>query len=280
MDKLPIYLSNPNDLVTLPDVYFRVRDLVHQGAGTHEISQVVSLDPALTVRFLSIANSALFSPNTEIGTVSRAVTLLGTQLVHDIVLASSVSDLFDGIPKEVIDVRSFWAKSVTCGAIAKSLAEQLQMVDSGHVFVQGLLAEIGHVVMYQYESENMIEIMSLAKALGAKTYKIEREKLGYDYCDVGGYLAEQWDLPAGIPETTLYHQEPATTDEFRFEASIVHIAHRLCEFKSQQVIDPDFDPVALQSIRLSEQEVMGVYEDISAEIDIVISSFSGVKAAA
>ena len=280
MATLPIYLSNPNELVTLPDVYFRVRDLVHKGAGTHEISQVVSVDPALTVRFLSIANSALFSPNTEIGTVSRAVTLLGTQLVHDIVLASSVSDLFEGIPKEVIDVKTYWSKSVACGAIAKALADELQILDSGHVFVQGLLADIGHVVMYQYETENMIEIMKLSQALGERVYKIERQNLGYDYCDVGGYLAEQWDLPAGIPETTLYHQEPSATEEFRFEASIVHIAMRLCEFRYQTGGEPQFDPVALEAIGLSEEEVLVSYEDISENIDTVISSFSGVKAAA
>lgn len=280
METLPIYLSDPSDLVTLPNIYFRVRDLVHQGAGTHEISQVVSVDPALTVRFLSIANSALFSPNTEISTVSRAVTLLGTQLVHDIVLASSVSDLFEGIPKALVDVKTFWIKSVTCGAIAKAVADQLQVLDSGHVFIQGLLADIGHVVMYQHETQNMVEVMELTKALGERMYKVERQKLGYDYCDIGGYLAEQWDLPAGIPETTLYHQEPGATEEFRFEASIVHIAYRLSEFKYQFVLEPQFDPAALEAIRLSEQEVLGIYEDITDEIDTVIASFSGVKAAA
>ena len=136
METLPIYLSNPNDLISLPDVYFKVRDLVQQNAGTSEISQALAFDPALTVRFLSIANSALFSPNSEITSVSRAVTLLGTQIVHDIVLASSVSDLFDGIPADIVNVRTFWTQSVTCGVLAKALADHLEVLDSGHVFIQ------------------------------------------------------------------------------------------------------------------------------------------------
>ena len=140
MTTLPIYLSNPNDLISLPDVYFRVRDLVQQGAGTSEISKSVSFDPALTVRFLSIANSALFSRSSEISSVSRAVTLLGTQIVHDIVLASSVSDLFDGMPANIIDVKTFWTQSVACGVLAKAIADHLSILDSGHVFIQGLLA--------------------------------------------------------------------------------------------------------------------------------------------
>ena len=280
MDTLPIYLSNPNDLVTLPDVYFRVRDLVQQNAGTHEIAKVVSLDPALTVRFLSIANSALFSPNTEISSVARAVTLLGTQLVHDIVLASSVSDLFEGIPKDLIDVKSFWSQSVTCGAIAKALADRLEVLDSGHVFIQGLLAEIGHIVMYQSEPENMLEIHKLSDALGEQIYKIERQKLGYDYCDIGGYLAEQWDLPSGIPQTTLNHEDLARSADYFYETSIVHVAHRLAQFKQRNLLAPQFEAEALKTIELSEPEVLEIYEQKLEEINDITNSFSGVKAAA
>jgi len=126
VDTLPIYLSNPNDLISLPDVYFKVRDLVQQSAGTSEISQAIAFDPALTVRFLSIANSALFSPSSEISSVSRAVTLLGTQIVHDIVLASSVSDLFDGIPPEVIDTKTFWTQSVNTAMTRRAAASGRQ----------------------------------------------------------------------------------------------------------------------------------------------------------
>jgi len=277
---LPIYLSNPNDLVTLPDVYFRVRNLVQQGAGTSEISQAVSFDPALTVRFLSIANSALFSPSTEISSVSRAVTLLGTQIVHDIVLASSVSDLFDGIPSDIVDVKSFWIQSVTCGVLAKAIADHLDILDSGHVFVQGLLADIGHVLMYQHETEKIGKILELAKALGEKPHKIELQELGYNYCDIGGFIAEHWDLPVGIPETILHHQEPAAAKTHQLETSIVHIAKRLSEFRYSNVAEPDFDETALSTIALSKDDVLALYEELTGSIDTAVSSFGGVRKAA
>lgn len=280
METLPIYLSNPNDLISLPDVYFKVRDLVQQSAGTSEISQAIAFDPALTVRFLSIANSALFSPSSEISSVSRAVTLLGTQIVHDIVLASSVSDLFDGIPPEVIDTRTFWTQSVTCGVLAKSLADHLDVLDSGHVFIQGLLADIGHVLMYQHESEKMVKIIKLASALGEKTHKIELRELGYNYCDIGGYLAEQWDLPAGIPETILHHQEPALAGEHTYETSIIHIARVLSEFSTASIVAPTFDSSALSTLKLAEEEVLSLYEQWTAAVNATVSSFGGARKAA
>ena len=280
METLPIYLSNPNDLISLPDVYFKVRDLVQQSAGNSEISQASAFDPALTVRFLRIANSALFSPSSEISSVSRAVTLLGTQIVHDIVLASSVSDLFDGIPGEVIDVKTFWTQSVTCGVIAKALADHLDVLDSGHVFIQGLLADVGHVLMYQHEPEKMIKIIELAKALGEKPHVIELRELGYNYCDIGGFIAEQWDLPAGIPETILHHQEPTGSAEHAFETSIIHVARVLSEFNSAGIAAPSFDPSALSTLGLSEEELMSLYEEWLSTVTTTVSSFGGARKAA
>ncbi|MEM7466853.1 MAG: HDOD domain-containing protein [Pseudomonadota bacterium] len=280
MGSLPIYLSNPNQLITLPDVYFRVRDLVQQGAGTHDISKVVSIDPALTARFLSMANSALFAPKAEIATVSRAVTLLGTQLVHDIVLSSSVADMFDGIPAQLVDVKAFWSQSVACGAIAKALADHLKVLNSGHVFVQGLLADIGHVAMYQFEPQSMVDILTRAKATGAMQFRIEREQLGYDYCDIGGYLADQWGLPAEIPEILLSHQEPSSASNCHFEASIVHVAYRLAENRARSESSLEFHESALAFINLSHEQVVELHEVISNDIDEVITAFSQVKNAA
>ncbi|MCP3887303.1 MAG: HDOD domain-containing protein, partial [Desulfobulbaceae bacterium] len=61
-------------------------------------------DPAVTVRLLRIVNSSLYSFSTEIETVGRAITLLGTQQVHDLVLASARK-------------RFFFANSRVCRAI-------------------------------------------------------------------------------------------------------------------------------------------------------------------
>lgn len=42
---------------------------------------------------------------------------------QNLVLATSVTTLFKkGIPKNVIDMPSFWFQSVTCGVIARELA--------------------------------------------------------------------------------------------------------------------------------------------------------------
>ena len=45
----------------------------------------------MTARLLRMVNSAYFGLATDIDTVNRAVSLLGTQEVHDLVLAVSVA---------------------------------------------------------------------------------------------------------------------------------------------------------------------------------------------
>ena len=77
-------------------------------------------------------------------------------------------------------------------------------------------------------SPDLLDILKLSDALGEQIYKIERQKLGYDYCDIGGYLAEQWDLPSGIPQTTLNHEDLARTADSFYETSIVQAFRSHC----------------------------------------------------
>ena len=54
-------VSGTESLVSMPEVYFRVRALVQDpDAGAADLADVISCDPALSARFLRVANSAFF----------------------------------------------------------------------------------------------------------------------------------------------------------------------------------------------------------------------------
>ena len=82
-------------LTTLPDVYLKVKAVVDDpDAGVADMVQAIEHDPGITARLLRIANSAFFGFAAKVETVSRAVSLLGTQQIHDLVLATSLA----GVP--------------------------------------------------------------------------------------------------------------------------------------------------------------------------------------
>ena len=82
-------------LVSLPEIYLRLRDVLDDpDSNLADVADVVGNDPAMTAHVLRLVNSAYFGLATEVDTLSHAVSMLGTQEVHDLVLAVSVAESF------------------------------------------------------------------------------------------------------------------------------------------------------------------------------------------
>ena len=221
---------NASRLVTLPEVYLRARRALQSDvASLAEVADIIACDPGMTTRLLRIANSAFFGFTTKVQTVARAINILGTQQVHDLLLATSVSEAFAGVSEDLVDVRDFWLRSVSCGSASRLLAARCNVLDSERLFVEGLLHDIGHLVMYQQIPEEAGEALRLARETQRPLYRLERERLNCDYTEVGAELLRIWQMPPSLQESVRRHIEPERAVEFPLEAGIVHIAWRLTE---------------------------------------------------
>ena len=150
MSTLVERISQRAKLVSLPDIYLRLKAVLDDpNSNLADVADVVGTDPAMTARVLRLVNSAYFGLATEIATVSRAISLLGSQEVHDLVLTVSVAESFDGMSNEVMDMSSFWRRSVVCAITGRELASMCNVLDSERLFVAGLLRDIGHLFIYQ-----------------------------------------------------------------------------------------------------------------------------------
>ncbi|MCB1758311.1 MAG: HDOD domain-containing protein [Gammaproteobacteria bacterium] len=212
-------------LVSLPDLYIRLRAVLDDpDFAMADVAQVIGTDPGMTTRLLRIVNSAFFGLSANIETVTRATSLLGTQQVHDLVLATSVAETFQGVSSDQIDMAEFWRRSVRCGVVARLLAESCNVLDSERLFVAGLLREIGHLIMYQTVPELALAAMRQAEERDQPLFEAERDLIGLDYARVGGMLMRQWNLPKPLIHATEFHTEPARATENSLETSIIHLA--------------------------------------------------------
>ena len=74
------YAMQANGSFALPDACFKVKALMEEDDSTIEdFANVISVDPSMASRLLQMANSAIYSFSGEIGTISRAITIIGTQ---------------------------------------------------------------------------------------------------------------------------------------------------------------------------------------------------------
>lgn len=277
--QLEALLNDIDDLVTPPDVYLEIRAILDDPMScANDVGKAVSRDPALAARFLRIANSALFARASEISLVSRAVAVLGTQLVRDIVLVASVADMFAGIDPKVIDVRACWARSVKCGVLAKVLAQAAGVLDSEHVFVEGLLSDIGHMAMYMHQPQIMQGILERGDGDGVRMGELERDELGYDYCEAGAGLAHAWGLPEALEVVIRHHQQPATAEKFELETSIVHIARRLADQRNDSPLT--IDAGAVEVVGIDAEQAMALRADAAEAIAEATTTFGALDSAA
>ncbi|HMS86301.1 MAG TPA: HDOD domain-containing protein, partial [Nitrospira sp.] len=126
-------------IFTLPEIYFRVREVVDDSNSTMEdLAEILKLDPAISARLLRIVNSPIYGFSKQIDTISRAVSLLGTQAIIDLVTATTVGKTFAGVPIQLMDVSKFWHRSVLSALLAGKIAKSCGIQDSERFFVEGL----------------------------------------------------------------------------------------------------------------------------------------------
>src|SRR5437868_11794818 len=82
-------------IATLPEVTSKIISTVEDPKSTaNKLHQIISHDPALVTRILKVVNSAFYGLPGQIGSVERAIVLLGLNAIKNIAVAASIGQLF------------------------------------------------------------------------------------------------------------------------------------------------------------------------------------------
>ena len=219
-----------SSLVSLPEVYLQVKKVIDDPESTMtDLSAAISIDPGMTAMVLKLVNSAFYGMPRKVETISRAVGILGMQPLHDLVLAVSVTKAFSGLSQQVMNMNIFWANSFFSGLAARELARTCFLVDSERMFVEGLLRDLGHLVLYQFLPEQAEEAMKTSANTGEPIQVSEKRIIGFDYAEVGQALVDSWKLPKNLGEAIRHQHQPSATPDYQFEAALLNIAGALTE---------------------------------------------------
>jgi len=223
-------VENCSSLVSLPQVYLQVKKVIDNPESTMaDLSRAISIDPGMTAVVLKLVNSAFYAMPRKVETISRAVGILGMQPLHDLVLAVSVTKAFSGLSPQVMNMNIFWANSFFSGLAARELARKCFLVDSERMFVEGLLRDIGHLLLYQYLPEQAEEAIRISANTGEVIHMTEQKLIGFDYTQVGKALVDKWQLPKNLGEAIRHQNNPGETLDYQFEAALLNIASALTE---------------------------------------------------
>lgn len=213
------------DLPSLPEVVMRAIEMVNDPESSAiDIGRVLSEDAALTARLLKIVNSPFYGFPSRIDTVSRAITVIGTLDLLDLILATSVVKMFSGVPNDLVSMDTFWRHSLYDGVVARLLAARSKQPNVEHFFVAGLLHDLGSLVIYRKMPELAREALLRARYNGQVLQEAEQELMGFDHAAVGAELMRLWKLPVSLVEAIEFHHEPSHARQYPLIAAVVHVA--------------------------------------------------------
>ena len=219
------FLQSVGKLPSLPSIYYELnRAVENPSSSVSSIGEVIQQDQSLTSRLLRLANSALYSFPSKIGTIEEALQLIGLREVQDLALATCVIGAFPKLPAHLVDVFSFWRHSIGCAIASSLLAKEQHDPAPERFFVGGLLHDIGRLILFLKAPDESRQILSTCETQAELASKIELEVMGFDHAILGGELISLWKLPISLREMVRYHHNPSRSQIALDDVSIIHHA--------------------------------------------------------
>src|SRR5436305_5210475 len=146
-----------SNIATLPQVTAKIIATVEDPRSTAaQLHQIVSHDPALVTRILKVVNSAFYGLPGQIGSVERAIVLLGLNAIKNIAVAASLGQLFRGVKlTDKFNAKDLWTHCIAVGVAARELARQMKVPIADEAFLAGLIHDTGILISLQLYPEQI-----------------------------------------------------------------------------------------------------------------------------
>jgi HD-like signal output (HDOD) protein len=256
-------LRKVTNISTLPEVTAKIVATVEDPKSTAaSLHKIVAHDPALATRILKVVNSAFYGLPGQIGSVERAIVLLGLNAIKNIAVATSLGQLFRGIKLcEGFTAKDLWTHCIAVGVTARELARQMKVPIADEAFLAGLIHDTGLLVSLQVWPDKLKLACETAQKTERDFCEIEREIVGVDHQQLGQGLAELWKFPRSCQLVSGYHHQPtALSDNNRLLVTLVFVADTLCckqnrgfnltalrqKYEDGGILDVQIDPMLIE----------------------------------
>lgn len=191
-------------------------------------------DPALAAHVLRIVNSSFYGQRRDVTNLRQAVVCLGQRSLRLITMTYSLAhSIGTGATKAIY--RTYWQRAIAMAVVAARVSAGRRGVDRDDAYSAGLLADLGILVLAQFEASRYGASLQETPH-GPALVAAERETFGYSHADVAGRLMQRWEFPQPLVRAVIHHHENRV-DAIPLE-SAVHAGNLMA--------DALYDPQALQ----------------------------------
>lgn len=185
------FLQDKITLPSLPEMALHIQsELADENLSVNKLSSIIQSDPVISTRIIKVANSPIFGINKNITSIKKAITIIGMDAVHAIVISVVLRDLFkpesDLIKKMMA---RYYEHSMRIGVISYVLAKGMTGYNRDHAFLAGLLHDIG-VIPLLVVADSHPELSHQAENLDAIIEQLKGK--------VGSMLLKNWGFDEGL----------------------------------------------------------------------------------
>ena len=168
-------------------------------ASVAAFARLIEKDPPIAARFLSVANSALYSRGRKVSSMSEAVMRLGIYGCRDLLMQVVYASTLTGLKKYQDAVQASFRASVMSGLICRAVCAELD-IQFREAYLCGLLHDIGESRTYRILSE-----------IAGPEEDDDVPDLVQRYHErAGAELARMWKLPDEIQKVCMEHHASGT----------------------------------------------------------------------
>lgn len=264
--------ANKLELPSLPDIIILIQEAMDDpNKGISDVARIIQLDPALSARLLTIANSPLYRANLQLRDLKQAIQRLGLGVTRNIVTSLIVHNIFTVSSNRVHKkIKVLWQHSCRVAAISQVIAAITPGIQPDRAMLAGLLHDIG-----------VLPILIYADQFDNASPEILAEVTGQLRKNLGQKIIENWELgddlsviPAAVDDWQRDHEGGADY------ADVVQIAHIHSQFgeKTDQEIPPLTRLPAFSKLSLAKmgpQAGLELIEQAREEINATIRLLNG-----
>ncbi|MEA2101341.1 MAG: HDOD domain-containing protein [Thermodesulfobacteriota bacterium] len=271
-ERLKTITKRIQSLPSLPQVVTKLTKMAESPDVTaNDMAKLISSDHVLGAKVLRLVNSPFYGFPGRISSINHAIILLGFNVIKGVVLSASVFDIME---KSMVGL---WEHSLGCAITAGTISRYLKISEPEEIATAALLHDIGKVLVKVSLSDDYDQIVHMVEARQCTFLKAELEILGVDHCQIGAWLADEWNLPEKLAIPIEYHHSPERAVALNDRACVIHVADSIVRaFGVGNGGDPwvpEITPYAWQTIGMDTIDLEGLMQQIQIDLEEV-ESFS------
>jgi HD-like signal output (HDOD) protein len=260
-----------------PQVAIRILQLTNkEDVSLSQVSALISSEPAFSSEVLTIANSALYGGRFPVTNVLQAVAVLGTKNLRGICLTVGVR-AYLGDSHNNPSLRAMWRHSLACALIAQQLA-RAGSISSAEAYTAGILHDIGRLALAVISAKEYASLLETYRGTAGSILQAERDLFGFDHCEVGRHLIQDWQLPANFASIVSGHHAPRQKGDAWRLSDLINVSCRMADSIGFAVFQGcERIPFADLFEELPERERKTFCSDVDALAFEVSSKINGIE---